>query len=98
MRNFKIAFVSSIMTILILSTIFAYFYFNNKILLANQNSLNIENTSEEITVKEPTDEEKQLNNYTDELYQQRHNIITETVKKVSAAVVGINVTEIQQYH
>ncbi len=98
MRNFKIAFVSSIMTILILSTIFAYFYFNNKILLANQNSLNIENTSEEITVKEPTDEEKQLDNYTDELYQQRHNIITETVKKVSAAVVGINVTEIRQYH
>jgi serine protease Do len=33
----------------------------------------------------------------DEITNSRKNIITETVKKVSPAVVGINVTEIQQY-
>ncbi len=33
----------------------------------------------------------------DEITNSRKNIITETVKKVSSAVVGINVTEIRQY-
>lgn len=33
----------------------------------------------------------------DELYKQRVNIITETIQKVSPAVVGINVKEIRQY-
>jgi len=34
---------------------------------------------------------------TDDITRSRRNIITETVKKVSPAVVGINVIEIQQY-
>ncbi len=33
----------------------------------------------------------------DDITKQRKNILTETVKKVSPAVVGINVTQIQQY-
>ena len=41
------------------------------------------------------DDKKDARN--DELYKQRSNIITETVKKVSPAVVGINVTQIQEY-
>lgn len=36
-------------------------------------------------------------NQNDEISNSRKNIITETVKKVSPGVVGINVTEIQQY-
>ncbi|RMD48181.1 MAG: PDZ domain-containing protein [Ignavibacteria bacterium] len=96
MKNFKIAFVSSLMTILILATIFSYFYFNNKILLANNN---IESVSEKLD--EPNDSEqvdlKQIDDNTNTLYQERNNIITRTVKKVSAAVVGINVTEIRKY-
>lgn len=37
------------------------------------------------------------NNVNDAITRSRRNIITETVKKVSPAVVGINVIEIQQY-
>jgi len=40
-------------------------------------------------------QQKELNN--SEIANSRNNIITETVKKVSTAVVGINVTEIRQY-
>ncbi|MCH8035090.1 MAG: trypsin-like peptidase domain-containing protein [Bacteroidetes bacterium] len=38
-----------------------------------------------------------INNANDDITRSRRNIITETVKKVSPAVVGINVIEIQQY-
>jgi len=37
------------------------------------------------------------NKQNDSLYQQRNNIITRTIQKVSPAVVGINVKEIRQY-
>jgi serine protease Do len=40
---------------------------------------------------------QQKSNTNDEITNSRKNIITETVKKVSPAVVGINVTEIRQY-
>ena len=40
---------------------------------------------------------QQSNQNNDEISNSRRNIITETVKKVSPAVVGINVTEIQKY-
>lgn len=36
-------------------------------------------------------------NNSDDITRQRRNIITETVEKVSPAIVGINVTEIRQY-
>jgi serine protease Do len=38
-----------------------------------------------------------LDRANDQIFNSRHTIITQTVKKVSSAVVGINVTEIQQY-
>ncbi len=38
-----------------------------------------------------------ISNANDDITRSRRNIITETVKKVSPAVVGINVIEIQQY-
>ena len=40
---------------------------------------------------------QQSNQNNDEISNSRRNIITETVKKVSPAVVGINVIEIQKY-
>ena len=39
----------------------------------------------------------QKNNINNDIAGSRQNIITETVQKVSPAVVGINVTEIRQY-
>jgi len=47
-------------------------------------------------VKSTLLQEKQSQN--DDISNSRKNIITETVRKVSPGVVGINVTEIQQYH
>ena len=41
---------------------------------------------------------QKISNANDDITRSRRNIITETVKKVSPAVVGINVIEIQQYH
>lgn len=40
---------------------------------------------------------QQKEKYQDEISNSRRNILTETVSKVSPAVVGINVTEIRQY-
>jgi serine protease Do len=40
---------------------------------------------------------QQRNQLNQELYETRNNIITETVNKVSSAVVGINVIQIRQY-
>jgi serine protease Do len=40
---------------------------------------------------------QEISNANDDITKSRKNIITETVKKVSPAVVGINVIEIQQY-
>jgi serine protease Do len=40
---------------------------------------------------------QEIGNANDDITRSRNNIITETVKKVSPAVVGINVIEIQQY-
>ncbi|MFZ1281486.1 MAG: trypsin-like peptidase domain-containing protein [Ignavibacteriaceae bacterium] len=40
---------------------------------------------------------KQAKNFNDEITNSRKNIITETVQKVSPAIVGINVIEIRQY-
>ncbi len=40
---------------------------------------------------------QKISNANDDITRSRRNIITETVKKVSPAVVGINVIEIQQY-
>jgi serine protease Do len=96
MRNFKIAFVSSLMTILILTTIFSYFYFNDKIVFARENSLNAE-ASEIKQTGQTASKTESAASATNNLYAQRHNIITETVKSVSGAVVGINVTEIRKY-
>lgn len=93
MKSFKIAFLSSIMTILIIATMFGYFYFNDKIVLANGNDAQ---STELIDISQQTKEER-IDENTGKIYQERNNIITRTVKKVSAAVVGINVTEIRKY-
>jgi serine protease Do len=62
--------------------------------IAGQYAAAIDNSPiREAAVKNAADKDA-LN---DELNKQRKNIITETVKKVSPAVVGINVTQIQQY-
>jgi serine protease Do len=98
MKNIKIIFLSSFLTLLIVSVIFAYFYYQrqNGINLSQDNvgvdfnqSSKVEETSI-LPVEMKTQANKSIGN-------SRNNIITNTVKKVSSAIVGINITETRYY-
>jgi len=96
MKKFKIAFVSSLITVVIISIAFAYFYYNKTLPVINEVTSKPAREKEKIISKENA----QTNNpvkLSDKLTLERKNIITQAVKKVSSAIVGINVTEIRKY-
>ncbi|MFZ1519790.1 MAG: trypsin-like peptidase domain-containing protein [Ignavibacteriaceae bacterium] len=87
MINKKIFFASVVITIVVFAS--SFLYLNSRIndnFFSSSNSHNISLTSFE-----------QAKNFNDEITNSRKNIITETVQKVSPAIVGINVIEIRQY-
>ncbi len=100
MKSIKVVFLSSFVTLLFVSVIFAYFYY--------QKQESTERTSNDVTVNEqiqnddsakkstilPVNVRTQANN---RISESRENILTNTVKKVSPAVVGINVIETRYY-
>ncbi len=92
MQNFKIAFLSSLVTIVLMSMGFAYFYYTNDITKASQ----IEPKAKTENVQSNAKEAVPAFNKKQSVIVTRKNIITQTVKKVSSAVVGINVTEIRK--
>ncbi len=80
-----------ITTIVVLSILFSasFFYLDSKLpdaFFTATNSKNVSLTSLE-----------QAKRFNDDITNSRENIITNTVKKVSPAIVGINVIEIRQY-
>ncbi|MBK7630087.1 MAG: trypsin-like peptidase domain-containing protein [Ignavibacteriales bacterium] len=82
------AFVSTIVVLTILFST-SFFYLNSKLpdnFFATTNSKNVSLASFEQSKK-----------FNDEITNSRENIITSTVKKVSPAIVGINVIEIRKY-
>ena len=84
----KKTFFTSIILIVVLSAS-SFIYLNSKIsddFFPSSNSRNISLTSL-----------NQAKNLNDEISNSRRNILTETVEKVSPAIVGINVIEIRQY-
>ncbi len=87
MYNLRIALLSFIFTFLISTGLFAYIVHNNNITYKNTNSF--------VEVDSLATQNKEILN--DQIYNSRHSIITTTVKNISPAVVGINVTEIRQY-
>lgn len=96
MKNVKVIVLSSFLTLLIVSIIFAYFYYEKQ----NLNELNQEtqieagkNNFEESAIL-PVNLRNQVNSA---ISNSRENIITSTVKKVSPAIVGINVTETRYF-
>ncbi|MCB0732214.1 MAG: trypsin-like peptidase domain-containing protein [Ignavibacteriae bacterium] len=95
MKNFKVIFLSSFITILIISIVFAFFYYKDrqKTTIAKNAEL-VENSENPEKVENssivPVNLRAQANN---QIYNSRENIITNTVKKISSAIVGINVTE-----
>ncbi len=95
MKNLKYIFLSSFLTLLIVSVIFAYFYYQkqNEINLQDQTSIatnenNVESSMLPVNIRNKV-------NYA--ISNSRENIITNTVKNVSSAIVGINVTETRYY-
>ena len=80
-----------IVTIVVITILFSasFFYLNSKLqndFYTSSNGSNVSLTSLE-----------QAKRFNDEITNSRENIITNTVQKVSPAIVGINVIEIRQY-
>ena len=98
MSQFKVAFISSLITVLCVSIAFAYFYTRtDEVSVSSKNisdttPINVEKVS---TTPEKNEGDREA--ISDKLYESRSNSITRTVNKVSPAVVGINVKEIRQY-
>ena len=81
-------FIATIVIITILFSV-SFFYLNSKLqndFYTSSNGSNVSLTSLE-----------QAKRFNDEITNSRENIITNTVQKVSPAIVGINVIEIRQY-
>lgn len=97
MKNIKIIFLSSFFTLLILSVVFAYFYYQG------QNDDQISNAVDTtLTANNGLEESSILpvnlrNNVNAAITNSRENIITNTVKNVSPTIVGINVTETRYF-
>lgn len=85
MKQVKVAFLSSFITVLILSGVFAIFYYNEG--FADNHSQVNESDSSLVIEKA---------SITDSISRGRETIITKTIKNVSPAVVGINVVEIRE--
>ncbi|HMN25022.1 MAG TPA: trypsin-like peptidase domain-containing protein, partial [Ignavibacteriaceae bacterium] len=84
----KKTFITTIVVITILFSA-SFFYLDSKLpdaFFTATNSKNVSLTSLE-----------QAKKFNDDITNSRENIITNTVKKVSPAIVGINVIEIRQY-
>ncbi len=94
MKKLKYIFLSSFITFLIVSVIFAYYYYQNKSTVPDTQGNEQVSTDSQKSSIIPINLRTDANNA---ITKSRHNIITETVKKVSPAIVGINVTEIRYY-
>lgn len=95
MNKSKAVILSSFTTLIIAAATFSYIYFNtNKAVPHNEPALEGQSDFSVIQSRDLFQENQEAN---DEISNSRHNIITKTVKRISPAIVGINVTEIRQY-
>ncbi len=96
MKKFKIAFISSLITILFILAAFAYLYYIGKLpgIVKKEKIIPEEKTERVQKVERKKTESVALSA---KLTNERKSIITDAVKKVSSAIVGINVTEIRKY-
>ena len=88
MKQVKVAFFSSLITLLLVSAIFTIVYYSDG--FAQQTPANAQNSDTGVTQSERA-------SITDSITNQRQTVITETIKNVNPAVVGINVVEIREY-
>jgi len=99
MKQLKTIFITFLITLTVMSSAFAYFYWKQKPPKAEVSQVETPVDSNETKVvpvknNEPVQSDLQ-NEY--KINQSRRTVITKTVKDVSPAVVGITVTEIRQY-
>ncbi|MBN1300333.1 MAG: trypsin-like peptidase domain-containing protein [Melioribacteraceae bacterium] len=96
MSKVKVAVISSLFTLVLVSITFALFLDRDKRIIDNSgtSSGTQAGTANHQIVSLDKDTVKKAN---DELIDQRRTIITRTISRVSPAVVGINVKEIRQY-
>lgn len=96
MNKLKTVIYSTLITLLLVSVGFSIIYFRyiNPIEEKRANGEAIENAAEEKAKPDTIYVKQKLN---DRITYTRHTIITKTVKKVSPAVVGINVTKVKKY-
>lgn len=96
MKNIKVIFLSSFFTLLIVSVIFAYFYYQkqNKGTPYQATQIEAEKNNFEEGAILPVNMRNEANSV---ISNSRENIITNTVKNVSSAIVGINVTETRYF-
>ncbi len=104
MNKFKTIVYSTLITVLLVSAGFSYIYFKYinpqmktaQTLQADTTSAftHPQNVADSKDFKDSLKIKSKLN---DEIYSNRHTVITQTVQKVSPAVVGINVTKVKKY-
>lgn len=88
MKQVKTAVISSLITFLLAAAVFTIIYYQDGFAKNNPGNNFIESES-------PTQAERVA--LTDSISGQRQTVITETIKNVNPAVVGINVVEIREY-
>ncbi|MBU0558570.1 MAG: trypsin-like peptidase domain-containing protein [Bacteroidetes bacterium] len=92
MTKLKVSFLSSSITLVIVALTYVFIFPNS----LSKKDLIFEDVFQEAdSVKTSASVDRET--ITNDIYSSRRNIITETVAKVSPAIVGINVTEVRQY-
>ncbi len=103
MNRFKTVVYSTLITLLLVSIGFSFLYFKYINPLEKGNEVpadSLVTASSEISLKDAHTKIETVyvkNKLNDKITASRQTIITETVKKVSPAVVGINVTKVKKY-
>lgn len=92
MKPLKYVFISTFITLLIVSLAFAFFYYNVQEKKKESGQVDSVSVKTEQSTILPVNLRTQANEL---INGSRENIITSTVKNVSPAIVGINVTEIR---
>lgn len=87
MKQIKVIFISSITTLFIVSVVLGVLYYSNSFTKKPSSQDNNEKVIPAV----------QRQAVTDSINKSRQTVITETIKNVSSAVVGINVVEIREY-
>ncbi len=97
MKYFRIIMINTTITIVVMFS-FYYLFQEHNLLNSNQNTIELDNKNDiRFSTAQEIKEENYKNDAQQSINNSRHTIITETVKIVSPAVVGINVKAVQRF-